>query len=53
MIDPIEDETESGGFTEANAARRRDEALKQMLQTLPQPRGKKGREPKPARKSPD
>mgnify|MGYP001342134199 CR=1 FL=1 len=35
---------------DAEADRRRDEALKRMLKTPPQPR-KKGREPKPAPKS--
>lgn len=35
---------------EAEADRRRDEGLRQMLNTPPQPRKKKGREPKPAPK---
>ena len=38
-------------LSEAETARRRDEVIKRMLATPPQPRApKKGREPKPAPK---
>ena len=43
---------EPDDLDEAEAARRRDEVIKRMLATPPQPRTpKKGREPKPAPKA--
>jgi hypothetical protein len=39
----------SDDYSDEDAARRRDEVVKRMLETPPQPRQpKKGREPKPA-----
>ena len=45
--------TDTEQLTPEEAARRRDEVVKRMLATPPQPRTipKKGREPKPAPKS--
>lgn len=44
-------EPDEGQLDDAEANRRRDEGLRQMLNTPPQPRKKKGREPEPAPKS--